>query len=256
MNATTWVRWISCLVASLALAACVSDTAPRSTKKEDAAAFNVQLGIAYMDQGNLQVAKEKLEKALSEDPRLPSVHSALAMLYDRLNKPKEVDAEFREALRLGPEEPGILNNYAVYLCRIGRTDEGVKLFTEVAHNGLYRTPEAAFTNAGVCLRAAQRYELAIPQFERALAIRPNYAEAEYQLVELHFMRGNLPAARTQLDRYLGFFDATPDLLLVGVRITRAQGDRLAADKLSRKLRLDFPSSDQARRLSELDHNPG
>jgi Tfp pilus assembly protein PilF len=59
-----------------------------------------------------------------------------------------------------------------------------------------------------------------------------------------------------LDRYLSAFDATPDLLLIGVRIARAQGDRLAAERFSRRLRVDFPSSEQVRLLSELDRNPG
>jgi Tfp pilus assembly protein PilF len=89
-----------------------------------------------------------------------------------------------------------------------------------------------------------------------VAVRPGYAEGVFQLVELYFMQGKLVDARAQLDKYLGSFDATPDLLFVGVRVTRAQGDQVAAARLSRKLRVDFPSSDQARRLSELDHNPG
>jgi hypothetical protein len=39
-------------------------------------------------------------------------------------------------------------------------------------------------------------------------------------------------------------------------VTRKQGDRLAEEKLARKLRMDFPSSDQARALAELSRNPG
>ncbi len=257
MNANTSLRWLTCLAVAVVLTGCITTTNNRPvTKKQDAAMLNVQLGIAYMNQGDLNLAKDKLDKARKQDPDVPAVHSAWAMLYDRLNKPKQADEEFREALRLAPNDPGTINNYAVYLCRTGRTEEGVKLFLDVAQNGLYRTPEAAYTNAGVCLRAAKKYDLAIEQLQRALKVRPNYAEAEYQLVELQFAQGDLPGARSQLDRYLGFFNATPDLLLVGVRITRAQGDRLAAEKLSRKLRVDFPDSDQARRLTELDRNPG
>jgi type IV pilus assembly protein PilF len=237
----------------LTLSACVSE---HPMHKQDAANYNVQLGIGYMNQGNLPVAKDKLDKALEENPHLAAVHTARALLFDRLNKPKEADEEFREALRLGGDDPNIQNSYAVYLCRIGRTDEGVKLFQTVAANRLYRTPEIAYTNAGVCLRADKRYQPAAEAFERAVAVRPGYAEGVFQLVELYFMQGKLVDARAQLDKYLGSFDATPDLLFVGVRVTRAQGDQVAAARLSRKLRVDFPSSDQARRLSELDHNPG
>ena len=244
------------LTAAVAMAACVHTDTGRPVKKDNAAGYNVQLGIAYMHQGNLQLAKDKLDRAMAEDPQEPSVHSAMALLYDRLELPAKADAEFREALRLGPNDPDILNNYAIYLCRTGKTDQGVKFFMTAAHNRLYRTPETAYTNAGVCLRGGNRLDQAEQQFQKALNLRPNDPEAAYQLVDLEYSRSNLSGARMQLDQYLGAFEATPDLLFLGVRLTRAQGDRIAADRLARKLRLDFPSSDQARALAELDRHPG
>jgi type IV pilus assembly protein PilF len=128
----------------------------RRIKAEDAAIYNTQLGINYMHQGELAVSKDKLDRAVKQDPDYAPAHSARAMLYDRLGNPEVADDEFRTALRLAPHDPDMINNYAVYLCQNGRTDEGVKRFKEAAGNALYRTPEAAYTNAGVCLRARLR----------------------------------------------------------------------------------------------------
>ena len=242
-------------MAALALVAC-SSTSNSARKKGDASNYNMQLGMAYLNQGDLGLAKEKLDRAVAENPGDPNVHSAMAMLQDRLGHPELADKEFKAALNLGPRSPDILNNYAVYLCRTGRTDEGVKSFEEAAHNALYRTPEAAYTNAGVCLRGAKRDTQAGMSFQRALQVKPNFAEAAYQLADLDFQRGEAQDARDTVDRFMSSFDATPDLLLLGVRITRKQGDRLAEEKFARKLRLDFPGSDQARALAELSHNPG
>jgi type IV pilus assembly protein PilF len=169
---------------------------------------------------------------------------------------KKADEEFRTALRLAPNDPKVVNNYAVYLCQSGRTDEGVKRFRDAAHNALYATPEAAYTNAGVCLRAAKRDDEARAEFTRALQVKPNFAEAAYQLADLQMQRTDLPGARSTIDTFLGSFPATPDLLLLGVRVARAQGDRLAAQRYARRLQLDFPDTDQARALAGLDHNPG
>ena len=242
-------------VVTLAVAAC-STTSERAKKRNDASNYNMQLGVAYLNQGELQLAKEKLERAVAENPEDPSVHSAMAMLQDRLGHPEKADKEFKEALNLGPRSPDVLNNYAVYLCRTGRVDEGVKSFEEAAHNALYRTPEAAYTNAGVCLRGAKRDTQAAMSFQRALQVRPNFAEAAYQLADLDFERGEVQEARETVDRFLSAFEATPDLLLIGARIASRQGDRMAEEKFARKLRLDFPSSEQARALAELSHNPG
>jgi type IV pilus assembly protein PilF len=228
----------------------------RDKKLEDAANYNMQLAMAYLNQGELALAKQKLERAVKENPSDPNVHSAMAMLQDRLGHPELADKEFKAALNLGARTPDVLNNYAVYLCRTGRVDEGVKSFEEAAHNPLYRTPEAAYTNAGVCLRGAKRDTQAAMSFQKALQVRPNFAEAAYQLADLDFGRGEVQEARETIDRFMSSFDATPDLLLLGVRVSRKQGDRLAEEKFARKLRLDFPTSDQARALAELSHNPG
>jgi type IV pilus assembly protein PilF len=238
----------------LLLAACATPQHPN--KIRDAAAYNVQLGIAYLHQGDIALAKDKLDRALAEAPNSADVHSARAMLFDRMRKPDQADAEFRTSLRLAPHDPDVVNNYAVYLCQNGRTDEGVRRFEEAAHNALYRTPWAAYTNAGVCLRAAKRDDEARANFDRALQVRPNFAEAAFQLTELEFQHGELAPARAAIDAFIASYDATADLLLLGVRVARAQGDKVGAQRYARRLQVDFPGTDQARALAELDHHSG
>jgi type IV pilus assembly protein PilF len=243
------------VLAALLLVACSSNSKRQTEKTHEAAVYNVQLGLAYMNQGNLELAKDKLDRAFAQDPDNPDVRSARATLFARLNQKDKADEEFRAALRLAPHDPRMVNNYAVYLCQNGRYDEGVKRFLEAAHNALYPTPEAAYTNAGVCLRAAKRDDEARVNFLRALQLKPNFAEAQFQLANLQFDHGEFAPARAGIDNFIGTYNATADLLLLGVRIARAQGDRLAAQRYARKLQLDFPGTDQARALAQLDH-PG
>jgi type IV pilus assembly protein PilF len=250
------VRVGLCVLLALALGGCVSSKPERPNKAHDAAAYNVQLGIAYMNQGDLARAKDKLDRALTQDADSADVHSARAMLFERMNDSSKADSEFRTALHLAPHDAKVINNYAVYLCQSGRTDEGVKRFLEAAHDALYPTPEAAYTNAGVCLRAAKRDDEARVNLQRALQVKPSFAEAAYQLADLQFAHGELLPARNGIDAFLGNYNATPDLLLLGVRVARAQGDRAGAQRYARKLQLDFPETDQTRALAGLDHNAG
>ena len=158
------------------LAGCASQKRARE-KKEDASTYNTQLGIAYLRQGDVPLAKEKLDRALKENPDNPEVHSARAMLFDRMGETKLADSEYQTALHLAPNDPDVSNNYAVYLCQMGRTDDGVRRFEAVARNALYRTPWVAYTNAGVCLRTAKRNADAAKNFKQALQLRPNFSEA-------------------------------------------------------------------------------
>lgn len=235
----------------LGLGGCISTHTPHLANahaQQDAAADNTQLALAYMQAGNLSRAKEKLDKALQEDPANANTHSVLALFYERVNDQKKAEGEFREALRLAPGDPGPLNFYGVYLCGQRRVDEGVTKLMQVASNPLYRTPEAAYTNAGVCLRTAQRDEEAATAFKRALALRPDFAEATFQLADLELAHGRALEARNRIDRYLAQFNPTPDLLLLGLRAARTLGDARGVAQYAKTLRADFPDSEQARTI--------
>jgi len=246
-------RWIAILAAGT-LVGCVSSDGSKALKREDptdsAAKTNIQLGIAYLQQGNYTVAREKLERSLKQNPKDPDVHTSLGLLYDRTGEPKLADKHYQEALKLAPNSPDISNNYAIYLCKRGRVDEGVERFSAVAANRYYRTPEVALTNAGVCLRNAKRFDEAQARFIGAIKARPDYSEATVQLATLHVERGQLPEARKVVDTYLGAFRPKPDVLYTAVTVARASKDKMSEEKFSRTLRLEFPDSAQARALKQ------
>jgi type IV pilus assembly protein PilF len=240
------------LIAAALLAGCVNSDGSVKRQEtpptEQAAKTNIQLGVAYFKQGNYPLAKEKLERSLKQNPKDPDVHTALATLYDRVGEPKLADKHYKEALRLAPTNPDVSNNYAVYLCRNGRVEEGVERFSAVATNKYNGSPEVALTNAGVCLANAKRVDEAQKMFTRAIKARPDYSEATVQLSTLQLGQGNVAEARKTVDTYLGAFRANPDVLYAGVTAARAAKDKLAEEKFSRTLRLEFPDSPQTRAL--------
>jgi len=246
-------------LAAVGLAACQSNPAPTTataSRRSQAASVNLQLGVGYLQQGNLQIAKQKLDRALSEDPHNPQVHSALGLLDERLGKDKDADREYRTSLELAPHDPSLLNNYAVFLCSHGRAVEGVRNFEEAATNPLYRSPWAAYTNAGVCQRQAHHETEAAQLFARALQSNPAYSEAVFQASDLDLMQQKYAVARLRVDFYLTNNNATPDLLLLGWRIAQAQADAAAAARYAQRLSKEFPNSAQARSLAANQANPG
>ena len=245
------VRLLAAAIPFLA-AGCVTSDGSKPRKQEDpqlaAAKYNVQLGVAYLQQGNYPLAREKLERSVKQNPKDPDVHTSLGLLYDRTGDLKLADKHFKEALRLAPDKPEVSQNYAIYLCKYNRVDEGVERFNAVASNRFYRTPEVALTNAGVCLRGAKRLDEAEQKFAGAIKARPNYSEASVQLASLYVERERAAEARKVVDTYLNAFKPNADVLLAAVSVARAQKDKLAEEKFSRTLRLEFPDSSQARAL--------
>ncbi|MEZ5498806.1 MAG: type IV pilus biogenesis/stability protein PilW [Steroidobacteraceae bacterium] len=244
----------ACLVmAVLTVAACASGGGTQSQankSRENAARYNLQLGVTYLQQGNLALAKDKLDRSLKQNPRDPNLYSARALLAERLGHLRDAEKAHASAMRLAPNDPEINNNYAVFLCRTQRADEGVKRFLASAQNRLYSTPWVAYTNAAVCLRDAKSTSPQIEQYLRqALQLRPNHAEAELQLGSWLLAQNRSADAASEVQRFLGSFRPTPELLYLGVEIARRQQDKISEIKYSRQLRLEFPDSAQARALA-------
>ena len=244
-------RIFAVLVPALWLHGCVTTTTDTGESSAAAGAANLQLGSAYLQQGNLPIAKEKLERAEKQTPRDPVVHGLLAMLYHRLGEDQKAEKEYRTALRLAPNDPEQLNNYAVFLCSVGRVDEGVNRFQEAARNPLYRTPWAAYTNAGVCLRGAGRDAEAEPLFIRALRVRPDYAEAAVQLADLELNQHRPADAYKRVADFMKSNPPTADLLLLGWRAARELKNPADAAQMAWRLHSDFPDSDQARTVAQM-----
>jgi len=248
---------LSCLGLCVVLAACTSTDSRRSTPQpERAAEINLELGIDYLRKGNLQQAKEKIDRSLQQNPRHARTHGIAAMLYDRLGDADRADSHFQRAVALAPDNPEIKNNYAVYLCQKGRYARGEKLALEAAANALYKTPEVAFLNAGNCARALGEPSRAEASYRRALAVRPRFGEALLQMAELEYSQKQYLSARGFLERYLAGGRTTAATLWLGVRIERNLGNEALAQHYAQRLKSEYPSAAQTKELLESERNPG
>jgi tetratricopeptide (TPR) repeat protein len=89
---------------------------------------NIQLGIAYMRQGDYDTALVKLQKALKADPDSATANGTLALLYENIGENELAEKHFMTALRLSPEDPQTHNNYGQYLCRHGEYTQALEQF--------------------------------------------------------------------------------------------------------------------------------
>jgi type IV pilus assembly protein PilF len=242
------------VAAALLAGGCV--TSGPDVEPKEAARANLQLGVAYLKQGNLSLAKEKLERSEKQDGRNPEVHSTLAFLYERLDRKADAEREYATARRLAPDSADIANTYGAFLCNNGKPDAGIRQFEDAARNPLYGTPWAALTNAAVCLRSAKRDGDAAPYLQQAISLRPNYSVAVTELADLQLSLGQPNEAHETINRYLSMGIASPDVLLIGVRVSQARGDAASVANYARRLRRDFPNSAQTRALPQLLNDKG
>lgn len=213
-----------------------------------AADINTRLGVGYLEQGQLQLALEKLELAVQLDEQHVPAHLALGIVYERIGREGRALDHLERAVRLAPEDGAVHNSLAALLCRVGRYDDADRHFRSALEDPFYRTPEVVLSNAGACARRAGRLDTAERYLRDALEIDPINRLALFNLAGVALEQNQAFSARAFLQRLEGTGALGPDALLLGVRIERALGNRDEAERYATSLRARYPESLQVEQL--------
>jgi type IV pilus assembly protein PilF len=238
----------------LALSACSAfPSASESKQDKRIADTNIQLGIAYMRQGDYDTAMTKLQKALEADPNSATANGTLAILYESIGENDLAEKHFNKALRLSPEDPQTHNNYGQFLCRHGKYTQALEQFKIAASDPLYPGIAASLTNAGICAGKIPDPAQAEGFFRKALERDQNFAYALLQMANLMYTQGNYLAARAYIQRFDSVSAPGAESLWLGVRIETALGDSSAAGGYALKLKNNFPKSTEAESLRQWEN---
>ncbi len=149
----------------------------------EAAQLNAKLGIQYLEQGQLAMAKAKLLHAQSLAPELPEVHYSYAYFLEKTGEFKSAEAAYQHALTLDPQSGKAHNNYAVFLCKQNRIAQAEAHFQQAVADTQYPWTAEAYENAGFCLLNQDALK-ARQYFEKALQYDPHRVLAKQALREL------------------------------------------------------------------------
>ena len=247
------VGLLMAIAAIFVIAGCVSTTTgPPEPKADqgDAAELNYQLGARYYRKGDYDLARDRLELALEQDPKNGLAWSALGLTYEALGNIRLAEDAYNNAVRVAPRDYKIQENYAVFLCRQDRFDDARKYFDKAIKAPTNDYSEQTYTNAGVCMMQMPDHVTAEAYLRAALERRPNYGEALLQMSVLSYETGDALRARAFLQRYLDSNIPTAPVLMHGIRIEERLGDDTARREYTMRLLRDFPDSAEAERIRQ------
>ena len=214
------------------------------SNQRDAAAYNVQLGIAYMNQGDLAACQGQARpRARRRTRTTPTCTARARMLFERMGDSQEggrgvsyarcawrrTTRKVHEQLRGLPVPERAHRRGREALPRRRRTTRSTPRRRRPT-----RTPACACAPPSVTTRRA-------PTSCRRLQL-----QAEFRGSGVPARRAAVPARRARRGAQpastasLGNFARRRTCCCSAVRVARAQGDRLAAQRYARKLQLDFP----------------
>lgn len=239
------ISCISLLLITLFFAGCSAG----EIKSEKAASFNADLGIRYLQNGRLQLANEKLVKALDQNPNSAAANHYFAILQQRLGSTAKATQYFNKALKLDPKDPEIRNNYGSFLCDNGKPQAALQQFNVSINDPLYTTPEFAYTNAGICLRKIGDHNKAEEYFRNALKKKSAFPSALLEMASLYHDRKRYPRAQAFISRYETVGKSSPKALELCALINQKMSNPTKSASCKSTLLRLFPESAEAQRSS-------
>lgn len=205
-----------------------------------AAENEVALAQEYIQQGQYQIALDRLQHAAKLDPSSPDAYTMLGLLYEKINRLDQAQASYAKSVKLAPNNGAILNNYGGWLCRSGHPLDADPYFRRAIADPFYKTPLLAVSNAAICASSAGKPQIAEGYYRQMLALDANNEEALQALAGIAYQTADYLRARGFMERLLATGKVTPEMLELAARIEDKLGDAQSARNYRSRLGSEFP----------------
>lgn len=210
---------------------------------------NVQLGLAYLENGDVQRAHQKLLLAEQQSPESLQAKGAMGYFLESTGSLSSADAYYRRAITLNPKSGAAQNNYGTFLCRRGCYSEADQHFLLALQDPSYLNTAQVYENAGLCAMQIPDTEKALGYFTQAITQDPKRAISWLELGRINYQTKNYQQAKQYLDHYMQLVkDPTANALWLGAVLARNLGNQTAAGSYTLMLQTRFPNSDAYKAL--------
>jgi type IV pilus assembly protein PilF len=246
------LRLLACVVFSLQLAACVTETTvvgsdrqirPKTDQKE-AARTRIALGINYLQRGDNAQAKFNLEKAKSLAPELAEVHNAMAYYYQQVAEFEAAENSYKTAIELEPNNADSYNNYGAFLCQRGKYQQAEQLLLQAISRPGYIRAADSYENIALCRLEQKDFVQAKTYLDLSIKHNASRPSALFNLASVNYAMADLPAAQVLLDRMQSASQVSPRSVLLGYLIAKEQQNLPALQTAEQLLLTTYPQSQE------------
>jgi type IV pilus assembly protein PilF len=233
---------------SLMLVGCVTTVEgpggkPEPTNDERVKA-RLDLARGYLEKGDTVGAVPPLEEALEIEPRSPEAHVLMALVYQSDGRLEDADKHFKEALRYGPKNAMVNNNYGAFLYSLDRFGDAERHLRLAAEDPGYSRRAQAYENLGLTQLKLGDTDGAMRSFQRALRLGRTQPRSNLELAEIYLTHGNNALAQQYFEAHGALAQQTPRSLWIGIRLSQSMNDEDGVASYALLLRNLYPGSEE------------
>ncbi len=205
-----------------------------------AAQNDIALAEEYIKLGKYDVALDRLQHAVKTEPSSPDGYTMLGLLYEKINRLDQAEANYARSVKLAPNKGDILNNYGAWLCRSGHPADADPWFRKAIVDPFYKTPMAALGNASTCALRAGNPALAESYDRQILALDAGNVEALQTMAKVQYQHGDYMRARGFVERLFATGNTSAEMLDLAAQIEDKLGDHDSARDYRNRLTTEYP----------------
>jgi len=199
-----------------------------SSASKKQASYHYQMGLSHLGENNVTSALIEFTEAEKIDPDNPELQNYLGLVYFKKKKLDISESKYLRAIALKPDYSDARNNLAVTYLEMQRWDDAIYQLKLVTEDIFYQNQSAAGINLAIALLnkgdfkqsmeilralvisypldpmirynigriyyATDKMDLAVEEYNKAVELYPDYAQAHYSLGQTNMKLGNRKAA--------------------------------------------------------------
>jgi tetratricopeptide (TPR) repeat protein len=158
------------------------------------------LGLLYLQDGRYADAARELNTSLALRPENGEGWATLGSVYYNLNQYPEANDALLKAIQQVPEQPAphlTLANVLIKQNKLAEATEQRKIAADLMRSNMNQQRAEVATHAGESLLKNGDLAGAMVQFQNALSVDPNYAEAHQGLAQVYDAKGKTAEAAAE-----------------------------------------------------------
>lgn len=162
----------------------------------------VTLGNALQAEGKIEAAIRSYSQALQLQPNFAEVRANIGSMYFKMGRLSEAIAHYQQAISLSPNLAGAHWNLGKVYHKAGNTEAAIACFKRTSELNPQLVGADFHFNLGNRLLSQGKRDEAVESYEKAIAIKPDWAEAYANIGSARSQQGNIDAAITHYQKAL------------------------------------------------------
>lgn len=255
---TVWFRLSVACVMSVALASCVTVTESRFTKKaspEKAVENYTQLGLGYLKNGHPDLARQRLQKALSINDDYAPANDAMGLVWQSESEFDIAEESFKKAISADSSFTLARHHLGRLYSQTERYKEAEGELKKAADDRYYDNRASVYNDLALNYYRQGNNTAALEAFNQTLRLAPYNAEALVNASTLLFEAGRYDDSYKYFDRFDRLVQRkqsqySAHSLWLGIKLATIRQDTKEAISLAAELKRSFPKSNEYRQYQD------